>query len=759
VLAIVGILATVALWISLTNFQMKVTDRNVTDNFYSAEGVLDQICAGLQNDVSVAIDEAYNSVMQRYATLAEDDKTSSFANAYVYGLRNRLRYNGDKPIVGGKSYVADMLCDLAKLKGYISAEVLDKADVKLYSASDEAAECLVLSTTTAGLVIEDLVVEYTDEDGYLSVIQTDIALGIPDMNLINSENVPGVFNYSIIGNGGVTITGYGTNISGSVYAGSENALDASKESDSDYASLVVPTGATVDFSGAEYVIADGDVSVSGTVGGIDSFVTDALGQLWARNITVSGACVGLLGTTYLSDDLTLSGENATVYFAGDYFGYGTSTMDASQSSAIIINGKGSLLDLSGVETMAIGGYAYIGTSKIKPDSKSDITNSDIQLGESIAVKGDQIAYLLPAECIATADGTSMLSQNPISMKDYESFVELMNGSKTDSENATSYQLVDKNVTIGNTGKKLADYLTEGQSMSEAYTMIVVPSKTGKHEDGLVYFYLNLDAEMASQYFLDYYNINSTKIANYTNFYTKGILTPGEDAQIYTAGTYAEYTSGDDASLSYAVGTDAVNGGLGNCPKIYEALTTKLITSYSALAEDEKDNTVFSNVISEDTLKNFLSGCTAKTYTTSVETANGGNCTLVLVDNAGSEGSAYRHTDGNSKNSYLIIATGDVEVNANFVGTIIAGGTVTVGNSANLTLAPAKTQYIKKLLAAECVSTYGDTKTAYEFFKDGSIYMTNGFTGSSDTASGDTLYADSSLVDLGDLINYQNWKKK
>lgn len=47
-MAIVAVLAVTVLWIALMNLQMKVTDEKNTDNFYSAEGVLDQICTGLQ---------------------------------------------------------------------------------------------------------------------------------------------------------------------------------------------------------------------------------------------------------------------------------------------------------------------------------------------------------------------------------------------------------------------------------------------------------------------------------------------------------------------------------------------------------------------------------------------------------------------------------------------------------------------------------------------------------------------------------------
>ena len=40
-MAIVAVLAVTVLWIALMNLQMEVMDEKNTDNFYSAEGVLD----------------------------------------------------------------------------------------------------------------------------------------------------------------------------------------------------------------------------------------------------------------------------------------------------------------------------------------------------------------------------------------------------------------------------------------------------------------------------------------------------------------------------------------------------------------------------------------------------------------------------------------------------------------------------------------------------------------------------------------------
>ena len=41
--AVISVLALLALWIAYMNYYMKVTDMNSTSNFYTAEGVVEQI--------------------------------------------------------------------------------------------------------------------------------------------------------------------------------------------------------------------------------------------------------------------------------------------------------------------------------------------------------------------------------------------------------------------------------------------------------------------------------------------------------------------------------------------------------------------------------------------------------------------------------------------------------------------------------------------------------------------------------------------
>lgn len=62
----VGILGLLVLYMALSNFNMKVTDLKGKDSFYTAERAIEEIRAGLQEDVGDAMSKAYTQVLETY---------------------------------------------------------------------------------------------------------------------------------------------------------------------------------------------------------------------------------------------------------------------------------------------------------------------------------------------------------------------------------------------------------------------------------------------------------------------------------------------------------------------------------------------------------------------------------------------------------------------------------------------------------------------------------------------------------------------
>ena len=410
--------------------------------------------------------------------------------------------------------------------------------------------------------------------------------------------------------------------------------------------------------------------------------------------------------------------------------------------------------MSGIKELMLAGNTYINRASMVKVNGNDKENKDVAMGESISVKGNQIAYLIPAECIGTdgdgADAKSVYYKNPLSYSEDAAIT------SKGSDNQ-QYTVININVVSSKTGKPLSYYLSQYLSADQMkntdnYIRKVYAPSNGSENDGLVYYYLNMPVKQASQYYEDYYNIDhssaDSKLQKYTAFYTKSIQV-NDAASIYTSGDYSLY---DGSNLSLLKGIvdgvdmDAQSIELKNT---YTALRKRLITSYNSLPPTAETASLFTNIVHEDNLKKFTEHETGKklevtaTYTDKYNKDETYKAVVVDGDYT------YPQSDSKeNKNVRIIVATGNVTINADFTGTIIAGKKIFVNKQCTVSNCP---QEIFKALLLKEVKAGSKTMHLYDVFDDGADYL-GGITKTAANGSGD---AD---IDYSSLITYQNWKK-
>lgn len=758
-MAIVAVLAVTVLWIALMNLQMKVTDEKNTDNFYSAEGVLDQICTGLQGDISKAYSAGYTKVMENYSdsSINEAGRQSSFAQEYLKSLKTSLEYDS-----------TGMTFNRGKLIQYVDPKLLEKKDNQphaiIKSTNADVYGNGQLKVYQNRVVLNGLRVEYTDEKGFKSIIETDISLGVPSMSFTASGGVPELFTYSLVGNEGLDIiSGLNkVNLSGNLYAGCENATGTGTST----TSVTIPNNATLDVKDTSYMIAEGDIEVgdfagkdTGTIkknmAGVHNNSTlsvDSQCQLWTSNINVNGATVNLDGMTYVADDMTLKGTGSKVTLGKNnknnnakYVGFGNGgankeNPDAGDSSAIIINGRKASLDMSNIRELMLAGTAYINTQAIVNSSSSVGTqNSNVAMGESISVKGDQIAYLVPPECIGTsgdgADAKSLYNKNPLSYKEYKDIT-------ATGQDQTKYTEINANVVSTKTGKALSAYLPEKKTIDNCIKKVFVPSTDNNNDDGLVYYYVNLPTNKAAEYYSDYFGADSDKLNRYTKFYTDSIQV-NEAASIYTAGNYSIY-DGSNLNLlkgiADGVDMDAQSDAL---QRTYTALNSKLLTNYADLPANAASVSLFTNIVNNTNLLKIVPSSGNKHI---FETEYQGKKYQAIVKN----GNYTYDANDKSHNVDIIVATGNVTLEADFTGTIVAKGRIIVKK--DQCEIDNGTQEVFKALLLEKVSDADDALHLYDVFMDGANYLGN-VSSFSNKKEADTK------IDYATLITYQNWTKE
>ena len=718
ILAIVGILAAVALWTALVNYQMKLTDIKVKNNFYSAESVLDQICVGLQMDVSDSYGEAYDEVMQNYALMSDVQRRALFDSKYIKTLKEMLKNPSDAT---GMSY------DLSRLKNYVYQPLLINtalpyAEIKVASgnlAADGVNGRMDIFETN--IVLRGIQVTYTDTEGFTSIIQTDISLSVPEMKFTETRNVPDTFAYTMLGAQGINIHN-DSEITGSVYSGrsvSSNQVSLNLEGN-------------VTFKNLQYLVADGTAKVYPNM----TLNLPSQSQFWAENIVVDSAAANLLGETYVADDLTLQGNAPKVKLgntlagsdsSGKYIGFGTSDTDPSTSSAIILNGKDSSLDMINLRELLLGGYSYIKTSPI--DSKRvGVTNNNVTTGESIAIKSGQIAYLLPPEWIGVDSVTkqSTVMSNPITYEEYDNIEK--NGNVED---------VADDVVAPQSGKTLRQYMIAGEKVENIYTKVFVPAGGNT---GLVYYYINLPQERAVSYYRDYNRNPSEKMKLYTDFYAKEIKT-NASASIYTAGNYTMY-DGNNATL-ISNPSSAVRDGMWSYEKIFLAHTNMLTSNYNMVTTETLAKTVFQNLIHEGNLQTVASAGTTKEIEYTDITGKKMKAIVANGDYMYDESADHEHQVA------LIISTGNVTITGNyFHGTVIAKGKIDVYASK---IEQRSEDDMKKLLETEIEGT--TDMAVYNLFNSGENYLVGSLTQNNGTQQKNTT------IPYSDIITYQNWIMK
>lgn len=597
-MALIGIMATSILWAAYLNYRIKINDLRVKNSFYSAETVVEQIEAGVKKNVSEAINEAYQEVVSNWDALGTDsNRESYFITLYIAAVEDRFitptcpsgRY--DKNIL--KRFVDAGWWNESNPNGHIVKDSWDAAIPEFKAAN--------AVNGYGSMTLKNICVEFYDAEDYLSIINTDIAIDVPKLRFTQAGTIDRLYPYVLIGDEGIEMDANTVAVKGSIYGGVDDKMKGG---------IQITPNSHVLIEDASYVISGGDIVV-----GNNSHFTSMINQdaeliirnvmqdskgfrtnVYANGLALNGGHLDITGRMYVANDLILSGKGSNVSLAGQYYGYGNTNTSKNQeqvdktdedgnvvlgsdgnpekvlqnvnpantSSAIVINGKNSTVDLTGLTTLQLAGRAYVSLSA---DDEKDNGMPHVLMGESISVKSNQIAYLVPAECVGTLNGKSVIGQNPVSTKTWTEMLSSLSEYQTpgtsdqaeagdvDDDDGKDFRIVDasreatklggaKLISFGIPDIKASDLngvdFTDITAVITALNQKAVTNGSGvrflyKPEKEQVYLYLVMDEDNAEKYFTQYYNVNSNKASldNYFNQYVSGGIRLKGNVQGYT----------------------------------------------------------------------------------------------------------------------------------------------------------------------------------------------------------------------------------
>ncbi|MCI7321831.1 MAG: 3,4-dihydroxy-2-butanone-4-phosphate synthase [Lachnospiraceae bacterium] len=773
IVAIIGILAFTLLTVTLITFQMKNTNMNSKKNFYSAEQVLDDISVGLQHDVSTAVGKAYAYTLENFSNVNEATRKTNYINKFQEELLNLIQQSGDTSL--NRHYSVD------HLKTMISSEVSSAAKTLTVEAAG-GANALNQDTEAGTFTIKNLSVTYLDDRGYMTQINTDIVLSCPQIEFDQMSTSPlDLTTFAMVANEKTKSTGLGVEVEGNAYLG-----NAGLEVDSAGSLTFNPQGT----SGSRLITADNMSAKQGST----LTVNDGI-QTWARGVVVDSSTVELQGTTYLNNDIVLqnsAGGTANLTMKGLLYAYGnpstaqnvaevykddTKTFQladhnatntgygdvhqADFSSSILINGNNAKVDLSGLSEMILAGNSYIGASL------KDSNNSDILIGESLSLKSDQRAYLVPNGYIASYC-EQYGGRNPMTGEEFTKLQEEMM-QKLGYSSANQIKDVDYVKPSADAADSIPQSLLRLGVTGIRKGVYQVSVGTGAQPKQMVYFFLEFDSEKsAADYANTYYgkqeNLNSligrlyplSDVGNYdiqryeilypedkdvpNNFgfyYNGSVLVPkGEETKFYPGKLeQADSLNLTQKAISYQ--------------NTFASLRHKLTVDSTGISASDRAKTIYQYLVvpdmahMSDSAKNISSG-NKKIFKQDEVTGVLDKMCAVVVNNHG--GSAY-HLTGTEDVGYpvrVVIASGDVVVTTgtDFKGLIVAGGTVTLEQGAKLTADTA--------LAQQALRIADGTISAADYLIDGHIYTIGGTESEED---------DNNEIRLSDYVTFDNWSKQ
>lgn len=764
----VSILVSVCVYAAYYNFFMKYNDRSAKDNFYTVETALDEINLGLQREISNSMAECYMNT-NKQANLSVQEKADLFKSGITTSLQKKLQLDSSNP---GLYRIDKLTLYLDKTRYNTSTNVGAKILTRQKpDASNPNLPYAQLVLDGDKLILKNVSLQYTDPRGYVSMLTTDIAVKMPDVSFAANKEVPDLENYSLIADESLKMEPSTTTaVNGNVYGGHEDGIVSSDHSRLTFGDAA---GSQNKVIAAKVTAESGDSHAD-----LNSIRTLKGSQLWTGAIDVTSANITLEDETYVEDDLTVDGKKSRITLAGQYFGYGNNGTGPEGSSSILINGAETTLNLKRLEGLMLMGHAFVGarhydsntsesTDYVEnvddigdPGSTGNPKNvEDQMLGQSVAVKSDQLMYMVPLECMGyendengKPNGRQVLAKNPITLAEHNM---LNNTKKLDSTNNPTDKLKYSEVALDKTfaklGRSVQDYGAEYRKVFRKVNGSI-----------LVYYYLHFSSEtMANKFFSDYYAADKDALDSYIKEYIAGFELSGSlrssTSSLHIAGNLVYF---DDAGKA-VLRADTKAEDMANIEDItnrretimdtYEALSTKLLTSKENISATELGQSVYQNVVVDDVIFNAIVPPDPATHYTTKEFTNGltglDEIKAIGVNNKG--GAPYQITS--AANLYLVVASGDVEVKvAEFHGLIIAGGTITIF--------PACTQIEKDpIMFQKAMNTKESTGVYYaaDLLKDKDAYL-NYSTVSANTSEATNEYG---YIDIADLIYYENWSKE
>ncbi|MBQ4283278.1 MAG: hypothetical protein IJB96_05050 [Lachnospira sp.] len=581
VVALIAILATTTLSAAMLNYRMKIVGSESKKSFYTAEEAVDQLytCFGMLTMTN--LNEAYKNQM---ATITRQDASGA---SYLVSnekcnteLRSKFASDTVQDLFGVSTWapkypadkeISNISVDTPEVVGNVRN--LMNSYIEDYDASNpiisvkSVGACRVVEQKSDRydnlynywVEIDNVAIEYKNEQGYFANVTVDANIGLPDLLIaftdVSDASLVTFGDYTIIGCDGVQINpGFNLTLSnGKLYAGD------TAESEGGLGGFRLNTNSKFTAAGISTVNTPGNIIIDGRGSSATNGTTytmQALSKLFCNNITTTQdstwGTVNLAGSAFVKDDMDINGSNNIVNLNGNYVGFSSGGVHGD-SSAIMLNGTYCTLNMTNMKSLVLGGRSYL---RIPTGTN---TNEYYQLGESVSLRATQETYLVPDAFIKGKDTyADRYFTNPVAAT-YSSNTEVV-------------------IPDGFFAK---DLLVSTQPVKEITS------------GGFTYYYLNIAENKHAEYISRIVNYNAASgvdvhIESLRRVLFADIIELQQQSLLNTEGTSMIYTAG--AMIHTALNNDI------NTVDSIKAMQLGIVDNYSTLAADVSSRYILANKV-------------------------------------------------------------------------------------------------------------------------------------------------------------------
>lgn len=484
VMAIIFTTGTTILAVTANDYKMRINQSKRLQNLYEADSGLDVVENIIIKTSQEAIKYADKEVKKEFTELDDKDRSKDKINELFKDKFYEFLTVRNKEIINSKE--VEILEYLILEKKYIKS-ILESGKLEYDSAISNRENRFIIEIPEGGYdkniqngKVSNITIEiksnFESTEGQLKnkkTVSTKYSITAPEYNSeITSINIHPIFDgKAITADGNMSIESLGNksivNISGDIWVKGSNSLGNNPE----YTFDKYIGGIKLDNTSFNI---DGNIYTANTYHLNNSVQSTVNGDIYAKNIYVGKSInsnvsklnnISFEKDVIVNNDLALNSANSSILIKKNFYGINDKTTDVStadkalNSSSIIVN------DISKTSTIIVNNDSYImGVAYL---NATDESGNKYQTGESVAIKGNYLAYTDVDDVLNGARNVTLKYYSPLQLlesKDGKSNAAMKAEyfSEYYSKNNNSYNFNDGGVSLKKSVKSVGASVKDNQ---------------------------------------------------------------------------------------------------------------------------------------------------------------------------------------------------------------------------------------------------------------------------------------------------------